>query len=313
MLNVLSITFPIFASIALGYVIVARGVFKPADMRVFGQYVLNIALPALLFNAVATRDVSKVFDPAYMTVFLIGGLVTIAVAYAWFTLRRVTATRRAVAVMGTTCPNSGFVGYPMLLLLYPDLAGQVLALNMLVENFVLIPISMVLIELGRSDVQIGLGTKLRGVLWDVVKRPMVLALAAGLLVSLSGLAIPAPVGRWMGMLAASASALSLFVIGGALVGVPLKGNRAVAGDIMLGKLVLHPAATAGVAMVLAAAGFGLAPELWVAVVLSTAMPIFGIYPLFAQSAGHEGMASLAQLGTTVGAFVTLNILLLVLL
>ena len=48
-------------------------------MPQFGGYVMNIALPALLFNAVATRDVGEVFDLTYMAVFLVGALATIAV------------------------------------------------------------------------------------------------------------------------------------------------------------------------------------------------------------------------------------------
>ena len=47
MFTVLGITFPIFAMVVLGYALVARGMFKPEDMKTFGAYALNIALPAL--------------------------------------------------------------------------------------------------------------------------------------------------------------------------------------------------------------------------------------------------------------------------
>lgn len=134
MLSVLGITFPIYAVIALGYLTVRGGLFRPADMRTLGSYVMNIALPALLFNAVAGRDVGEVFDLSYMLVYLLGGLATIAVASLWFTATGIAPLRRAIAVMGTACPNSGFVGYPMLLLALPAVAEQALALNMLVEN-----------------------------------------------------------------------------------------------------------------------------------------------------------------------------------
>ena len=79
MLAILSITFPLYAAIALGYVMVRWGPFQPQNMPVFGGYVLNVALPALLFNAVATRDVSDLFNLTYMAVFLAGSLATIAV------------------------------------------------------------------------------------------------------------------------------------------------------------------------------------------------------------------------------------------
>ena len=61
----------------------------------------------------------------------------------------------------------------------------------------------------------------------------------------------------------------------------------------------------------------LKPEVWrtpegCLIILSAAMPIFGIYTVLAQKHHLEGAASLAMLGATTGAFVTLNILLFVL-
>ncbi|MCI2399979.1 AEC family transporter [Aliiroseovarius subalbicans] len=306
MLAILSITFPIYAAIALGFALTRRGWFKPSDMKVLGGYVLNVALPALLFHAVATRPVGEVFNPAYMSVFLLGGLGTILMAWIWFRLTSVEASRRGVAVMGTSCPNSGFVGYPVMLLAFPDLAGSILAMNMLVENFVLIPTSLILMEMGRDGAHESLFAKLRAVILGVVKRPMVIALILGLCVSISGLTLPEPGLRFLGMLAASASALALFAIGGTLVGLPLRGNRALAVQITLGKLVLHPTL---VFAALVCLGAGLSSNLQAAVILSAAMPIFTIYPLFAMEHGRESIASLALLGTTVASFATLTILL----
>jgi malonate transporter len=40
----------------------------------------------------------------------------------------------AFSAMGMSCPNSGFVGYPIMLLTFPSIAGTVLALNMFVEK-----------------------------------------------------------------------------------------------------------------------------------------------------------------------------------
>jgi predicted permease len=43
-----------------------------------------------------------------------------------------------------------------------------------------------------------------------------------------------------------------------------------------------------------------------AVVLSAAMPMFGIYPILAQEYGQDGLASLSLLLATVGAALTLS-------
>ncbi len=307
MSDILAITFPIYAAIAIGYVVVRKGWLPASGLGVLGLYVLNIALPALLFNAVATRDISEVFHPGYLLVFLIGGLLTLAVSYIWFSLTAGSSPRRAVAAFGSASPNSGFVGYPVMLLAFPDLAGVILALNFLAEAIILIPVGLVLMDLSKEDHSAPLLRRIGRIFWGVLTRPMVLGLLLGLAVSLLQIPVPDPVTRLVQMLAASASALALVVIGGSLVGLPLKGNRGIATQIAAGKLLLHPALVAATAAVLMGAGVVVLPaELHVAVILSAAMPIIGIYPVLAQEHGQQGIAALALLGATALSFITLS-------
>ncbi len=310
---ILTITFPIFALIGVGYGAVRAGLFAPSDMKVLGKYVLNIALPALLFNAVATRDLGEVLNLGYVSVFALGSLLTVALTFVWFTLQGTGPARRAIAVMGSTCPNSGFVGYPVMLLVFPDVAGVVLALNMVVENFLLIPLSLMLLEASRDRQGKSLLRIAGRIILGVLRRPMVIGLMLGLVVMLAGLPVPLMVTRLMDVLAASASAIALFVIGGSLVGLPIVGQRVLAVQIVAGKLLLHPLMTALVLFSLPLIGLPvLTGEMAIAVGLSTAMPMFGIYTLLAQDYGHEGIASIALLGATAGAFFTLSALLAIL-
>lgn len=307
MLTVLGITFPIFAMVALGYALVLRGVFRSDDLKVFGKYVMNIALPALVFHAVASRPAAEVFNLGYMGVYLGAAVATIALGFVWFSATQDPA-RRGVAVMGTACPNSGFVGYPLMLVILPDTAGLILALNMLVENVVIIPLVLMVMELGKPKGQGHPLARLGKMLFGVVKRPLVIGMALGLAVSLSGVALPGPVERLVTLVSASAAAIALLVIGGSLVGLPIRGSIPLAGQIAFGKLVVMPAAAA---LLLALAGrFGvvLPHELAVAVVLTAALPMIAIYTVFAQEAGHAGLASLAQFLATTASFVTLNAL-----
>ena len=285
--------------------------FKPADMKTFGSWTMNIALPALIFHAVASRPVSEVFNLAYMGIYLSGALITIVIGFLWFSATQDPA-RRGVAIMGTSCPNSGFVGYPLILVLFPDQAGLVLAFNMLVENVVIIPLALVIMELGKPKDQSHPLRQVAQVLLGVVKRPLVIGIALGLVVSITGITLPGPVDRLVSLISASAAALALLVIGGSLVGLPLRGNRALAAQIVAGKLLVMPAATALLMVALGSFGISLPHDLAVAVILSAAVPMFAIYSVFAQEAGHAGLASLAQVGATAFSFVTLNLLLLIL-
>ena len=51
--GVLSVTGPIYLLIAAGFAATRWGLFDRADMRVLGKYAINLALPALLFNALS--------------------------------------------------------------------------------------------------------------------------------------------------------------------------------------------------------------------------------------------------------------------
>jgi len=308
---ILPITLPIFACIALGYGAVRQGLFAPADMRVLGKFVLNIGLPALLFSAVGRADVTAVLNPVYMGVYLGGAALTGALIWAATRAQGVGPARRAIAVMGAVSPNSGYIGHPMMLLAFPHLAGQVLAMNMLVENFVILPACFVMLELSRAGPETSALDSLRRALWGVLKRPMIIALLAGLAFSLTGLTLPAAAERFLGLIAGSTGALALVVIGGALVGLPTAGNRLLAGQIVLGKLIIQPAMTALCLLLLGWAV--LPPDLLAALVLSAAVPMISIYAVLAQDYGHEGLAAISLLGAVVASFVTLSVLLAVLL
>ena len=308
---ILEITFPIYATIGLGYLIVYKGWFSAAEMRSFGRYVMNIALPALIFNAVSSRSFSEVFHPDYMLAYGLGGLATIAISYLFFTLRGIDPQRRALGVMGSTCPNSGFIGFPIMFLLFPDLASSILTLNLLVETLMLVPICLVLMELVGNDTKQPIHRQFARALFNLMRMPLMIGMALGLVASLIDLSMPAPFSRFIQMLAASAGALSLVVIGGSPVGLPLHGNRSLAAQVAATKLILHPTMVILSIVILTAIGLiQLSPDMRSAVILSAAMPMFGSYTVFAQKLGLQGAASIAMLGETTGAFATLSLFLL---
>ncbi len=310
MLDILSITGVIFALIALGYLTVIWGLFSDGDLAVLGKYIVNLALPALIFNAVASRSLAEVFIPGYVGAYLIGSLAVFAFGYGW---SRKTAGLDPIAstfqATGMTCSNSGFVGYPILLMALPDIAAKALAMNMIVENLVMIPMILVLAERATND-----GLIARQVARKIARRlmtnPIILALAAGLAVSVTGFTLPAFVSAPVKLIGASSSAVSLIVIGGTLAGLPFGAlNRRVV-DVALGKLLLHPLAVAGGLAAMAVLGAPLAdPMLVQAAILMAAMPAMGFYPILARQYGQQGPAALAMLVMTVLSFPSISFVL----
>lgn len=305
MLTVLSITFPVFAVMGIGYLSVWKGLLTPPEIRTLGKFILNIALPALLFNAVATRDLSDVLNLPYLAAYALAGLLTGGVALLVLSAQGEGRARQAVGWIGVNSPNSAFIGFPLLSFFSPEIAGPVLAMNFLVENFLLVPIGLILLESAKGSGTSALSLLGRTIL-AVMKRPMMIALSLGLVAVLTGIHPPATFQRLFGFIGATAPALALFCVGGALVGLPLRGNKGLAAQITLGKLFVHPALTAAVLMIPA---LTLAPDLQTALILSAALPMFSIYTVLVQGSGEEGVASLAMLWANVAAVASVTALL----
>lgn len=312
MLDILAITGPIYLCIALGFAAVRWRVFTPADMRVLGKFVIQFALPALLFNALASRPIGELLQPAYLLAFGVGSVAWLLVSL-WTArkLQRRDLAESAYMTMGMTCSNSTYIGYPVVLLAIGPLAGVALAMNLLVENLIKLPLLMTLADVGASGAaRASWKHALRQTLSRLVRNPMIVAIVLGFGVALLGWQMPSVVSRTVNLFGAASGGLALFIIGGTLVGLQVRGLRRQVAQIAVGKLLLHPAAVWVAVALLPLLGLpALSGELRVAAVLSAAMPMLGIYPLLAQRHGHEGFTAAALLATTVGSFFSLSAIL----
>ena len=309
MLDILAITGPIYLAIALGYATTRWGVFARADMRVFGKFTLYLALPALLFNALSQRSVAEILNGQYLLAYALSSLFVMGAALIWTRkVQRRSLSYSSMMVMGMICPNSGFVGFPIILLTLGPVAGVALALNMVVENLLLIPM---LLAVADSDGGApGQWRKaLQQTLIGLVKNPMIIGIAAGFLFSWSGAHIPTPLSRTVTLFAQASGALSLFVIGGSLVGLQVQGLKGPVTQIALGKLIVHPLAMLVTLWWLVPVDD---PALRMAALITAALPMMGIYTILSQRHGHEATSAAALLVTTVCSFFTLSGLLWVL-
>ncbi|AOW15718.1 permease [Hydrogenophaga crassostreae] len=312
MLDILSITGPIYLCIAAGYASVRWNLFSKGDMRVFGKFVIDIALPALLFSALASRPLAEVFQPAYLLAYTAGSLTVLLGALLWSRLAKGKGlTESAYVAMGMTCANSGYVGYPVMLLIFGPLAGVILALNFMVENLIKLPLLFTLADAGALE---GERPSLPKVLWSTAQRlarnPMIVAIALGFGVSMLGWELPSVISRTVTLFASASGGLALFIIGGNLVGLQIKGLRGQVAGIALGKLVLHPLALWGAVSLLPMLGLpALQGDLRAAAILSAAMPMLGIYSLLAGRHGYEGFSAAALLATTAASFFSLSAIL----
>jgi malonate transporter and related proteins len=308
-LDILGITGPIYLAIALGYVATRKGVFAKADMQVFGKFTLHLALPALLFNSLSQCSVGEILNAQYLMAYALGSMVMILGGLFWARkIQRHSLSYSSMMAMGMSCPNSGFVGYPIMLLTLGPVAGVALALNMVVENLLMIPLLLAV-----ADSEGGKRGQLQQVLWqtlkNLAKNPMIWGIVGGFVFSWFEWTLAAPLARTVNLFAQASMVLSLFVIGGSLVDLKVEGLQGTVTQITLGKLFLHPLAMWGVlSFVMPVTD----PALRTAALLSGALPMLGIFTILSQRHGHGGTSAAALLLTTVVSFFTLSALLLVL-
>ncbi len=302
-IEILGITGPIYLAIALGYFVTQRGLFARADMQVFGKFTIELALPALLFNALSRRRVGEILNWQYLAAYAVVTLAVVLGGLFW--TRRVQGRPLAlssIVTMGMACANSGFVGYPVLMLtLGGTVAGVSLALNMVVENLLIIPLLLAVAgsEGAPGQWRVALAQTLKGLLGN----PMIWGIVGGFLVSLLGVHMPEPVSRTVNLFSAASGALSLFVIGGSLVGLKPEGLKGTIAQIAFGKLIVHPLLMVVVLVWLIPIAD---PALRTAALLTCAMPMMGIYTILAQRFGHGAISAAALLVTTVLSFFTLS-------
>lgn len=302
MLDILAVTGPIFLLIALGFVAVRLEAVAKSGIQALGAFVINLALPALLFRTLAARPFTEVLDMGFLLAYALAslGILAAGIAYGAVLRGRDLPTGTLIGV-GMAFSNSGFIGYPILLQLLGPTAGVALALAMTVENLVLLPLFLALAESGqaggRTPARILGETLLR-----LLKSPLILAILAGAACGALGLVLSAPLARAVDLLANASSAVALFVIGGTLVGLRLKGMVTDVAAIAFGKLLLHPLAMLAALLLLPPFD----PKLQLAALTLAAVPMLSIYPILGHRYGQGPLCAAALLATTAASFVTIS-------
>ena len=291
---------PVFALIALGYVAVRLGYVPAASMRPIGDFVLRIALPALIFRAVGTVPLSQALNAPFLGAYLAGSLG--AFGLGWLVMRRgfgVESAAASILALGMSLSNSGFVGYPVVLSVLGPVAATLLAQCMLVENVVMIPLALALAEGPHGGWRVALPSAA----WGAMRNPIVVSVLAALAFSASGLPLPEVVAAPLGLMADVAAPVALFVIGGTVASLPLTGVYRRVGAIVAGKLVVHPL------LVLAALSVvpGVDETARTGGTLYAAVSMLSIFPLLSRQVGVELVAATSLLAAVVLSFGTLSL------
>ncbi len=304
MLEILAITLPIFLLIGTGFTAARTGLLSRDNLQGVGSFVMYLALPALIIRALTDSPLAEVFNPTYLLAYGLGSLAAFLVGLALSVgLRGKRLEAGALHALGMSASNSGFIGYPVALMAIGPPAAIFMALNMVVETLFIIPSALILAEASRQ--QGGLGQVVRQTAARLARNPVLLGLLVGLTLALSGLRLPGPLQQVIEMLADAAGPAALFTIGGMLHGLKVRGMAADMGQVVVGKLLLHPLAVLACFLLLPDPD----PLMIAAGLLFACAPMISVYPLFGRQYGQGETSAAALMVGTLASFLTISLVL----
>jgi predicted permease len=280
MVDIFLRTLPFFAIIGLGYWAGRTRFFTAEATAYLTKFVFFFALSAMLFRFAATLPFAQIFDPRLMLGYLIGTAAVYACGTIVARIRGMDMATSAVEAQCAAIGNVGFLGLPMLAMLFGEAAIGPVMLVLTVDLVVFSSLIVILINAGRGS---GLGLKtLRLVLLGLLKNPMIVSISLGLAWSALTIPVPEPMNDFLTILGGAATPGALFAIGASLAGKSAERIE-VAGWLSFAKLVLHPAFVAISVLILVP----LPPFAATVVISAAALPVAGNVYMLAQ---HYGVA-----------------------
>lgn len=303
----LEVVLPVFLLIGAGYAAVWSRILGDADIDGLMRFTQTIAIPCLLFLAIATLDLGQSFDLTMLGSFYVGALTGFGLGLAgarWLFGR----PWEDAVVIGFVClfSNSVMLGLPITERAYGSAA--------LASNFAIVAVHApicYLVGITAMEVVLNRGrgalSAMRRVLGGMARNALMIGIALGFAVNLSGLPLPGVARGALDMMVAAALPAALFGLGGVLFRYRPEGDLRTIAYCCAVSLLVHPAVTFGLG-----SGLGLSDgQMRSAVVTAAMAPGVNGY-IFANLYGRAKRvaASTVLLGTALTVLTTSGWLLL---
>lgn len=263
----IEVILPVFLVIGFGYVAVWRGLFSDAGVDGLMRFTQRFAIPCLLFAAIADLDLAQNFDLRLLASFYAGALAGFGAGVA--------GARWLFGRPWEDCIAIGFCGlFSNSVLLGLPISERAFGADSLAPNYAIIAIhspfcyfiGITAMEIVRNRGRTGPQT-VRAILRAMFSNALILGIAAGFAVNLSGMPVPVVVRDALDLMIRAALPAALFGLGGVLVRYRPEGDLRTVAYIVAVSLVLHPAV-----VWLAGSAAALPPEAFRAAVITAAMP-----------------------------------------
>ncbi|MBI1416194.1 MAG: AEC family transporter [Limimaricola sp.] len=237
----LDVVLPVFIVLCFGYVAVWRGLFSDSGVDGLMKFTQGFALPCLLFRAISTLDLGQSFNLPLLGSFYAGALMGFAAGLAGARLIFKRDWEDAVAI--------GFVGlFSNSLLLGLPITERAYGAGALTANYAIISfhapfcyaVGITTMEIVRAR-GASLALLPAKVLRAMFRNALVIGIALGFAVNLSGYHVPGVLADAIDLMTRAALPAALFGLGGVLYRYRPEGDLRTILYITGCSLLLHPA------------------------------------------------------------------------
>lgn len=303
MSSVVDVALPVFAIMFAGFLAGRFRILGETSSEALNAFVYWFAMPPLLFLSMATVPLADVFNWPFIWTLILGmaavALPSIVIAKIFF-----PNSFSGLTLHGLTSifANTGYMGIPLFIAAFGTAGALPAVIATAVNSALIIGLSILFVEIGsgsgNSPVRV-----VRDALLAVVRGPLFLAIAAGILWSAFGPGLPVSLSNFASLMGSAAGPCALFAMGLFLVGKPVTTGLGEVSWLVVAKLVLHPLAT----WWLAVSVFHLDFEFTRGAVLMAALPTGALSFVIARKYGFfVQRSSAAILLSTVFSVVTVS-------
>ncbi len=239
----IEVILPVFLVIGIGYLATWRRLIAPEAVEGLMYFATNMAVPILLFLAISKLDLKANFHPRLLISFYTGAVSGFFAGLLGARLLFARPWPDAVAIgFATLFSNSLLLGLPI--------TERAFGTAALASNYAIISIhapvcyviGVMAMEVARNHGG-GILTALKGFVRSMLRNPLVVAIAFGFAVNLTGFHVPGVLRDAFGLIARAAIPAALFGLGGVLYRYRPEGDLRTVAYICAVSLILHPAIT----------------------------------------------------------------------
>lgn len=227
---------PIFFIMALGYAIKRIGFIGREDVPRLNKLIFRVFMPVMLFYNIYRSELSSALQPKLLIFSFTAVLIEYFVCFAAVIAREKTQARRGVMIQGLYRSNFVIIGIPLVQSLMgadSDIGAVVMMIAVVVPTFnVLAVISLELFN--------GTRPKISRLILDILKNPLILGTAAGLLFLALGIKLPIAVEDTVAQISNIVSPMLLFLLGVFFEFDGFKGNLKDLVFVSCGRLLIIP-------------------------------------------------------------------------